>query len=518
MAENSGFFNANLVNGTYDRVYLAEQFAKYFASFVGNGVFGGKLNELMVTQAASSGMKIEVLSGMGWINGYWYENTSNLSLNIDVADGVFNRIDCVVLRWNKSDRRMNVVIKKGTFASSPVAPTLQRDADIYELKLAEISVNAGTTDIAQANIKDTRSDSNVCGLVTGLIKQIDYNEFSNLLKSSLDKLEAKTKDMITSMINRLSDIVGDENAFANLSLEVSNIANEVALSKQTIGYTKKNLIPYPFAQTTRTSGGITWTDNGDGTITANGTATENAYFNLYRGKAFGIGKFLVNAGIDTQTKYFAYIRFIDRGTSLEVPDTTILGFEDIPIEITETDAKSYDLFVGITVLKGTTVSNLTFKPMVRRAEVIDGVWEPYKLSIDEMIQEDEIEKGCFYRMNRFTKVKEWLNPPSKYGVEYCTTERWENKPVYQKTFHLSTLPNKNVASFATGTTWDKVISVSAYALDSDDLTYYPFPVILHNQFTPIAIISRVESDGYLAIATTEDASYLKAYVTVKYVK
>lgn len=39
-----------------------------------------------------------------------------------------------------------------------------------------------------------------------------------------------------------------------------------------------NLIPYPFSDTTKTVNGITFTDNGDGSITANGTATDNAVF------------------------------------------------------------------------------------------------------------------------------------------------------------------------------------------------------------------------------------------------
>ena len=42
----------------------------------------------------------------------------------------------------------------------------------------------------------------------------------------------------------------------------------------------KNLAQYPYSHTTRTGNGITFTDNGDGTITANGTATGNAVFNL----------------------------------------------------------------------------------------------------------------------------------------------------------------------------------------------------------------------------------------------
>lgn len=42
----------------------------------------------------------------------------------------------------------------------------------------------------------------------------------------------------------------------------------------------KNLIPYPYTDTTKTENGITFTDNGDGTITPSGTASANAYFSF----------------------------------------------------------------------------------------------------------------------------------------------------------------------------------------------------------------------------------------------
>lgn len=35
----------------------------------------------------------------------------------------------------------------------------------------------------------------------------------------------------------------------------------------------KNLIPYPYMYTTKTENGVTWTDNGDGSVTVSGTAT-----------------------------------------------------------------------------------------------------------------------------------------------------------------------------------------------------------------------------------------------------
>lgn len=45
--------------------------------------------------------------------------------------------------------------------------------------------------------------------------------------------------------------------------------------------TGKNLLKYPYIETTKASQGITFTDNKDGSINVSGTATETAYYNLY---------------------------------------------------------------------------------------------------------------------------------------------------------------------------------------------------------------------------------------------
>ena len=529
MAEQSGFFNSNVVNGEYDRIYLAEHFAKYFASFIGNGVFGGKSDELMVFQAIHGGMKVEVSSGMAWINGFWYENTSSLQLDISVADGVLNRIDNIVVRWDRVERAIRIEVVRGTPAVNAVAPMLQRNADFYELKLAEIHVKAGITGVTQAEIVDTRLNSDVCGFVVGIIKQFDTTEFgkqldsyisqyANEYKAFLEELELSGVSELNFLIERLSALVTDESAVASLALKTDNIVSELTVAKQTLGYSKKNLLPYPFAQTTRPVNGITFTDNGDGTITINGTATQDAYFLLYRGKAFGLGKFLVSSGIDTMQKHFAYIRFVNRETGAEIAGTTRLGYDNVPLEITKEYADNYDLFVGLCVYKGIPVSNVVFKPMVRGAEIVDTTWEPYKLSVVEMIQEDENDKGCFYRINRLNGRKEWLNPACAPGWEYPLVERWNNQPVYQMTLYAASLPNKSAMVLDTNAEWDRLISANGYAIDKDDLTIYPFPVILHSQVTPIAVISRIESSGSLIITTNSDASYLEAYITIKYTK
>lgn len=96
--EKSSFFNS--VSG--DRKYKAEDWASYFGSFIGNGVFPVPSTGLQVV--AGSGMQVTVKAGKAWINGYFYNNTSDLSLTLATADGVLNRIDRIVVRWDLTNR------------------------------------------------------------------------------------------------------------------------------------------------------------------------------------------------------------------------------------------------------------------------------------------------------------------------------------------------------------------------------------------------------------------------------
>ena len=208
--ERCGFFDANLVGEEYDRVYLASQFAAYFASFIGNGVFGGKSDELQVMAASNPAMQIVVFGGQGWINGYWYENTSNLTLMVDVADGSLNRIDSVVLRIGYSERTMWLAIKKGTPATSPKAPTVTRNADYYELQLATINIPAGCIKITQSQINDTRLDTTVCGWVTGLVKQADTSTLYLQIQTALKEFEVEQEADFLAWYNGVKDFLTED--------------------------------------------------------------------------------------------------------------------------------------------------------------------------------------------------------------------------------------------------------------------------------------------------------------------
>lgn len=190
MAQECGFFNAELEGSEYDRVYNAEQFAAYFASFIGNGIFGNSMGELVVLENQQANMSVDVSSGQAWINGWWYRNTEELNLPIALADGVLNRKDIVVLRWGNAERDMWLQVLQGEPSGEPIAPSIVRNADYYDLKLCEISIPAGTSRITQSLITDTRLDNSVCGLVTGVVDQIDTTDLYNQFETYFEEWKA----------------------------------------------------------------------------------------------------------------------------------------------------------------------------------------------------------------------------------------------------------------------------------------------------------------------------------------
>lgn len=182
MAITSGLFNS--VNG--DRKYNAVWFARYFALFIGNGVFPNPSTGLQVIQ--NENMTVTVKPGDGWINGYFIVNDSNYVLTHANADGVLKRIDRIVLQLDFSARVIGIVVKKGAFASTPIAPVLQRDADFYELALADVLINPGATQINQSIITDLRLNNELCGIVHNAVDQVDTTTIFNQYQSWYEQM------------------------------------------------------------------------------------------------------------------------------------------------------------------------------------------------------------------------------------------------------------------------------------------------------------------------------------------
>lgn len=207
--QRSSFFNAILKDDTYDRVYKAEDFARYFASFIGSGIFPNPTTNLQVK--VDSAMRIIVSAGKAWINGYFYENTDELSLQLATADGVLNRIDRIVVRLDLSARLIQCAVKKGSESSSPTPPNLQRDSDIFELALADILVENGATKLTQSDITDQRFNDSLCGIVSGVVDQIDMTGLFVQFENEFTRWFADTKatlgsDAAGNLLNKINDL------------------------------------------------------------------------------------------------------------------------------------------------------------------------------------------------------------------------------------------------------------------------------------------------------------------------
>lgn len=142
----------------------------------------------------------------------------------------------------------------------------------------------------------------------------------------------------------------------------------------------KNLLPNK--ATTQVVNGITYTVNEDGSITADGTATSDASLYLAGVQSLGLfnfkkGQYILSDGNNGYSNEI-YMQI----HKYESPYTSYGG--------TRNGAKTFTLsedvnvVVRIFIANGVTVSNLTFKPMIRPASIKDDTYVPYVLTNREL--------------------------------------------------------------------------------------------------------------------------------------
>lgn len=127
----------------------------------------------------------------------------------------------------------------------------------------------------------------------------------------------------------------------------------------------KNLLKYPYIETTKTSQGITFTDNKDGSINVSGTATETAYYNLYSNSD---GKRLTLAS--------GTYKLVAKGRS-KCNVFTNNGVNSAKNEGTFTITDGHnDVWCFIEAPKGLAVDE-TIYPMIQLASSTNESYEPY---------------------------------------------------------------------------------------------------------------------------------------------
>lgn len=162
--EKSFPFDAVETESGYDKEYVADDFARYFSAFISSGIFMKEPTNLQVI--ANGDMTVTLKPGKMIIEGYRYDNTADIIIDIDPADGVLGRIDRVSATWSQEDRDIHYTLQKGTPSYTPIAPECRRSEEYKDYVVADIYVAAGAIKIQQQNITDQRLNSDVCGLAT----------------------------------------------------------------------------------------------------------------------------------------------------------------------------------------------------------------------------------------------------------------------------------------------------------------------------------------------------------------
>ena len=176
MAITYGFYNAvKGSDGTYDRVYNAEQISNMFEGLLTSGVYES-VGDAMIVKA-KTGMTITVGEGRAVMSsGKWIKNDSLLQITLAAAHLTLSRYSAIVIRENKQSREITITEKAGAAATSPEKPVMTNNYLYEEKCLAYVYVGAGATTISQMNIQDVRANTNLCGWVTGLVEQVNVGD------------------------------------------------------------------------------------------------------------------------------------------------------------------------------------------------------------------------------------------------------------------------------------------------------------------------------------------------------
>lgn len=140
----------------------------------------------------------------------------------------------------------------------------------------------------------------------------------------------------------------------------------------------KNMLPYPYSESSSVQQGVTVTDNGDGTIKLNGSNPQYAFSHYL------LGSSVTGVSIPALENGETYIlngcpaggAFNTYSIRVQVKTSTTREFSDLGDGVSFTYDSSAEYKIRIFVNSGCSFDNVTFYPMIRKASDPDG-WEPY---------------------------------------------------------------------------------------------------------------------------------------------
>ena len=285
------------LNGvTYD----AEDVGTYLCTRT-SGVYAKDTNYAVSITGAR---ELTVAPGLAWINYEDFKGVSVCSreavtLDVPAADTTLPRVDRIVLQFDVDANASAVKLKPGTPSAAPEPPAIQQNHRQYELGLATLAVPAGTASITAANLTDTRTDEDVCGImrdgVTGiptdtLLEQwqaAQAQQDAEARQSAAEMLRA-AQEQITAQLDSLQQQADD------LKTAIDNVESGSFYTKAEADERFGSSYTLPVA-TSNNLGGIKVGDNL--TIDANGRLSGAAPYALPAATVSTLGGVKVGSGL-----------------------------------------------------------------------------------------------------------------------------------------------------------------------------------------------------------------------------
>ena len=155
--------------------------------------------------------------------------------------------------------------------------------------------------------------------------------------------------------------------------------------KVPIRVTGKNLLK---GVTNQTISGVTFTVNSDGSVTCNGTASALTFYaiRIYLQK----GSYIIS-GCPQNGSTTSYMVTMRNGINSD-PYTNINGDDTGNSKLMTITEYLYFMYV-IRITSGYTCNNLTFYPMIRRADIEDDTYEPYEEQVEYLYLDSPLIKS-----------------------------------------------------------------------------------------------------------------------------
>lgn len=177
-----------------------------------------------------------------------------------------------------------------------------------------------------------------------------------------DNLLSEDRNITNIYVDSSDQAIGDTSLCGTYRIIVEKDLSAVSVLEY-----GKNLVPYPFNETTKTVNGITFVDNRDGTVTATGTATADTGMYLfstsYNPIKLSKGIYVLS-GCPTGGSASTYSISVGTSTS-----TVAMDYGNNPVFTISEELSNTGVGVSLKIASGTTVNGLVFKPQIELGAV-----------------------------------------------------------------------------------------------------------------------------------------------------